>query len=261
VPVVLADPAIVVDKQLTGYDRDDVTPNYVTFTIAITNVGPTTINILPLVDQYDPYYLSFVRAVPTADEPADDGALTWYDLTATPNGFDRNLVPGEAFHVTTVFSVVHEITLTFNTATAGSGIDIFNNPTNRPTDTVPISGIPTAVELLYFRVSGVRGNQVQLGWATAVEIDNLGFNLYRADANDMGRAALIHFEPAAVMGGRLGATYAYTDTVPADGVWWYWLADVSTQGGETRSILPGVRAEVSATLRYRFYLPVVIKRP
>jgi len=44
-------------------------------------------------------------------------------------------------------------------------------------------------------------------------------------------------------------------------VWWYWLADVDTQGGETRSTPTGVRAEVSAALRYRIYLPVVVKRP
>jgi hypothetical protein len=53
----------------------------------------------------------------------------------------------------------------------------------------------------------------------------------------------------------------YTDTVPSDGVWWYWLADVDTGGVETRSMQAGVRAEVNAALRYRVYLPVVFKRP
>jgi hypothetical protein len=139
--------------------------------------------------------------------------------------------------------------------------DVYCNPTNRPTDTVPINNTPTAVELLYFRVDGVSGRQVRLAWATAVEIDNLGFNVYRSNANDVGRAALIHFEPAAMMGGRLGTTYVYTDTVPADGAWWYWLADVNTQGVETHSAPMAIRADVNAALRYRVYLPVVIKRP
>ena len=262
VPVILDDPRVILVKQLTGYDRDDVAPNYVTFTIFITNVGVSVIDVLPLLDQYDPYYLSFVRAEPMPDRPEDDGLLTWYDLTAPPpHGFGRNLAPGEGFHVTTVFSVAHDITSTVNTAVITGATDIHHNPTNWPTDTVPINNTPTAVELLYFRVDRVSGQQVRLAWATAVEIDNLGFNLYRADANDVRRAALTHFEPAAVMGGRLGATYVYTDTVPSDGVWWYWLADVDTGGVETRSMQAGVRAEVNAALRYRVYLPVVFKRP
>ena len=97
-------------------------------------------------------------------------------------------------------------------------------------------------------------------WVTQSEIDNLGFNLYRASANDMGRADLIHFEPA-VMGSRLGATYVYTDTVPADGMWWYWLAGVDTHGVETQAAPMAIRADVNVALRYRAYLPVVIKRP
>jgi uncharacterized repeat protein (TIGR01451 family) len=266
VPVALHDPRVALVKQLAGYDRDDVAPNYVTFTIAITNVGVSVIDVLPLLDQYDPYYLSFVWAAPMPDRPEDDGLLTWYDLTAPPpsgyNGFGRNLAPGEAFNIITVFSVTHDITTTYNSAAVGDAIDVYQNPTNRPTDTVPITNtIPTAVELLYFRVDRVSGQQVRLAWATAVEIDNLGFNLYRADVNDQSRASVIHFEPAAAMGGRLGATYVYTDTVPSDGVWWYWLTDVDTQGGETRSTPTGVRAEVSTALRYRIYLPVVVKRP
>jgi hypothetical protein len=220
------------------------------------------VDVLPMLDQYDTYYLSFVWADVMPDEPADDGILTWYDLTAPPpHGFDRNLAPGEGFHVTTVFSVAHDIISTVNTAVITDATDVYRNPTNRPTDTVPINNTPTAVELLYFRVDRVSGQQVRLAWATAVEIDNLGFNLYRANVNDPSRASLIHFEPAVVMGGRLGATYVYTDTVPSDGVWWYWLADVDTGGVETRSMQAGVRAEVNAALRYRVYLPVVFKRP
>ena len=265
-PVNLQDPRLTLVKQLVSADLDDVAPNYVTFTIAIANVGISVVDVLPMLDQYDTYYLSFVWADVMPDEPADDGILTWYDLTAPPpsgyNGFGYNLAPGKGFHVTTVFSVVHDITSTVNTAVITGATDIHHNPTNRPTDTAPITfTIPTAVELLYFRLDRVSGRQVRLAWATAVEIDNLGFNLYRANVNDPRRASLIHFEPAAVMGGRLGATYVYTDTVPSDGVWWYWLADVDTGGVETHSMQAGIRAEVNAALRYRVYLPVVFKRP
>jgi uncharacterized repeat protein (TIGR01451 family) len=262
VPVVLHDPKIALDKQVVSYDKDDlVAPNYVTFTIAIANVGPSVIDVLPLHDQYDPYCLSFVWAAPYPDEPADDGVLNWYDLTLPGNGFGRNLGLGEVFTVTTVFRIAHDITTTINTAEVTGAIDIYRNPANRPRDSVPISNVPTAVELLYFRGEGGYDRQVRLEWATALELDNLGFNIYRADEDDWSRASQVHFEPAAVMGGHLGASYAYTDTVPLDGVWWYWLVDVDTHGAETRATRPAVRVEVNAALRYRAYLPVVLKRP
>jgi len=93
--------------------------------------------------------------------------------------------------------------------------------------------IPTAVELLYFQATPLSGHQVQLKWATALEVDNFGFNLYRANANSLRRASLIHFEPAATQGGGSGATYVYVDTVPYAGRWWYLLSDVDTYGRET----------------------------
>ncbi len=100
--------------------------------------------------------------------------------------------------------------------------------------------IPTAVELLYFRAEDVSGRQVSLAWATAAEIDNFGFNLYRSATGDFASAQFVHFEPA--MGGRLGATYAFVDAPPSSGTWFYWLVDVDTAGRE------GTPVVASATL-------------
>ncbi len=264
VPVVLHDPEVAIQKRMVTADTDLVAPNYITFAITITNVGTSEINVLPLEDQYDPYYLSFAKAVPAPDEPANDGRLTWYDLTVPPpHGFNRNLPPGAGFVITTVFTVAHDIIgETFNSVVISGAIDIYNNPTNRPTDTVTFGGgIPTPIELLYFRVDGVSGREVRLGWATAVEIDNFGFNLYRADSNDLDRAKFIHFESAVPQGRQLGATYAYVDTVPSDGVWWYWLADVDTYGRETIRATTLGRVGIEGMLPNRIYLPLVIKSP
>ena len=111
---------------------------------------------------------------------------------------------------------------------------------------------PTAVELLYFRADRLSGRQMRLKWATALEVDNFGFNLYRANVDDLGHASLIHFEPAVTQGSGSGATYVYIDTAPYDGTWWYWLADVDTQGHET------LHAPINATVQslYRVYLPL-----
>jgi hypothetical protein len=118
--------------------------------------------------------------------------------------------------------------------------------------------IPTAVELLYFRIDGVNDRQVDVAWATAAEIDNFGFNLYRAPVDDFARAELIHFEPSTIRGSGPGATYSYVDSVADDGLWWYWLADVDTQGRETLhgSALAVVGADA---LPFRFYLPIILE--
>ena len=100
-------------------------------------------------------------------------------------------------------------------------------------DTNTISMIcapPTAVELLYFMASR-NGPTVVLTWATAEEIDNYGFNLYRAPVDHFAQAELIHFEPSKVKDGTgSGATYQYLDTPPSQDAWWYWLADIDTHG-------------------------------
>jgi uncharacterized repeat protein (TIGR01451 family)/fimbrial isopeptide formation D2 family protein len=259
VPVALEDPRVEVDKRLAGIDTA-VAPRYVTFTIEITNTGPSLIDQLPLIDFYDPAFLSFAWAAPMPDEPADDGQLAWYDLTApAPNGFSVDLPPGQSFLITTVFSVVQDIISTTNTAAVANVVDIFDNPANDDSDDEVINNIPTAVELLYFRVDRVSGQQVDLGWATAVEIDNFGFSLYRASTNDFGRSQWLHFEASAIGGGGFGAAYAYADTVPFEGVWWYWLADVDTQGRETLHGPLSARVGPDALLPNRLYLPIVVK--
>ncbi|MCS7286928.1 MAG: hypothetical protein NZ653_07340, partial [Anaerolineae bacterium] len=191
------------------------------------------------------------------NEPADDGLLTWYDLTGpAPYGFGRNLAPGESFLITTVFRVVRDITTTVNSVVVVDALDIYNNPVPESDDEETIVNIPTAVELLNFRVVRVVGRNVWLEWETAVEIDNFGFNIYRASVDAFARAERIAFVPSNARGG--GAKYVYTDTVPYDGTWWYWLADVDTSGRET---LHGpVKAMVGAmVLPYRIYLPLVLK--
>jgi len=114
---------------------------------------------------------------------------------------------------------------------------------------------PTAVELLSFQATPLSGHQVDLTWTTAVEVDNFGFNLYRAAVNDLAHASLIHFEPAVTQGSGTGATYSYIDTTPGIGKWWYWLADVDTRGHET------VHAPINVTAQFntRLYLPVIAR--
>ncbi len=122
---------------------------------------------------------------------------------------------------------------------------------------------PTAVQLLYFQANPLSGQQVQLKWATALEVDNFGFNLYRANVDDVdvARASLpIHFEPAVTQGSGSGATYVYVDTAPSAGPWWYWLSDVDTKGIETFHNTPiNITVQSNNNLPYRVYLPFTAK--
>lgn len=90
---------------------------------------------------------------------------------------------------------------------------------------------PQAVDLAYFRVRVFPGHSTFVEWETAQELDNLGFNLYRAVTRFGPRqklnGALI---PAANPGTALGAHYGYVDV--GNGTW-YWLEDVDAGGKVT----------------------------
>jgi hypothetical protein len=130
-------------------------------------------------------------------------------------------------------------------------------PANGPCEV--LNATPTAVELLYFQADPLIDQQVQLTWATALEVDNFGFNLYRANVNDLTHASLIHFEPAVTQGSGSGGTYVYVDTAPAAGPWWYWLSDVDTKGRETFHANPINLTVPSGSFLYHVYIPLVTK--
>jgi hypothetical protein len=253
-----AQPEVGVDKRLVGFDRGAYYTKALTFTIIVANVGPNPIDVLPLEDVYDPYYLSFADATPYPEEDADDGTLVWYDLTgAAPHGFGVDLARGDVFSVTAVFTVAHEIVTTVNTAVVSGAVDAYDNIVPYAEDDLIVRDTPTAVEILYFRVDRVEGREVALGWATAVELDTVAFRLYRASERDRSRAQLVASVPSRGRG--IGAAYTHLDAVPVDGVWWYWLGKIGTGGDET--VYGPVGSAVGVTAwPARVYLPVVLRR-
>ena len=250
-------PEVAIDKRLVDMDIDAEWPNYVTFTIAIENVGPSTIDILPLEDDYDPWYLSFVSADPMPEEFLDDGLVTWYDLTAAgSNGFGVNLAHGEVFTLTTVFMVVHDITSTTNLAIVSEAIDVYGNTAPDVEDEETIIAVPTAVELLSFGAAPA-GDMILLEWETALEVDNWGFNLYRGLTRDLDSAEWIHFEPGMGWGQFDGRQYQYLDPYAGRGqTVYYWLEDVDLS--DRTHLLSG---PVMTTLlaQHRIFLPIVLR--
>jgi hypothetical protein len=86
------------------------------------------------------------------------------------------------------------------------------------------------VQLRSFTATGAT-RSITLGWETAAEFDNLGFNLYRAESED-GERAQINGELIQSLGAA-GALYDYVDDdnrLRKRVTYFYWLEAVNTQG-------------------------------
>jgi hypothetical protein len=91
---------------------------------------------------------------------------------------------------------------------------------------------PTAVELSSFTATG-EWRSIRLDWTTASEVDNLGFNLYRATKIDGPRTQVNEDLIYSLVnpGSSAGAVYAYEDTpMQGSGTYFYWLEDVDLSG-------------------------------
>ena len=99
--------------------------------------------------------------------------------------------------------------------------------------------IPTAVELRSFTAmvdkkhATADGHSIILGWETASEVDNLGFNLYRALSMSGERIKVnTGLIPTLVYpGSPYGGSYSYTDAgLTNNTTYYYWLEDVNIHG-------------------------------
>lgn len=113
---------------------------------------------------------------------------------------------------------------------AGSDpLDKDSVPTPTPLPTVT----PTAITLVYFNAKAGKNGSVVLTWETATEIDNAGFNIYRARTRDGNYKKINNFLIPAQGNTATGADYSYTDTPPAKGKYFYKLEDVDSNGVST----------------------------
>jgi len=93
---------------------------------------------------------------------------------------------------------------------------------------------PTAVELARFE-GWPEGEAIHVEWETVTEIDNLGFNLYRANASD-GPYVKLNEEliPSQAPGSPIGAIYVWLDEgVEVGQTYYYKLEDMDAYGHTT----------------------------
>ena len=114
---------------------------------------------------------------------------------------------------------------------------------------------PDAVRLVSFTATPLIDG-IRLDWETATEIDNLGFNLYRATSPNAEPVRLNGtLIPSQAPGSPFGAHYTWLDQVVRRGVtYYYWLEDVDIHGFTTR------HGPVMGMVKSQFPQPVTPKR-
>src|SRR3990172_1971260 len=109
-----------------------------------------------------------------------------------------------------------EVTQTLTPATTPS-------PTPAPTES------PTVITLVSFKARTISGGNVVLTWETAAEIDNAGFNIYRARSEGGTYTKINSALIAAKSNASSGSRYKFMDT-PGEGRFYYKLEDVDNYG-------------------------------
>ena len=94
---------------------------------------------------------------------------------------------------------------------------------------------PTVVSMDSFTASSYRDGRSLLEWKTGLEVDNLGFNIYREDGIRRTRLNSQILAGSALLSGptinlRSGGTYSWLDNAPAGKNTRYWIEDIDLNG-------------------------------
>jgi hypothetical protein len=114
---------------------------------------------------------------------------------------------------------------------------------------------PTAVQLVSF-TAAADGSSIRLSWETASELDNLGFNIYRAEPEGKARVRINDSLIASKAPGSFsGGSYEFVDAAVSGGqTYTYWLESLDLRGGSAEY------GPVSATAAAS-YRRILIVRP
>lgn len=159
-----------------------------------------------------------------------ESATNGNSLTATPNGrylqieTTLQILTGEISPI--LYDLTVETVAVIPTPTPSPTPEITPTPIPSPTCT------PSAITLAYFHAKAGKDGRVTLTWETVTEVDNAGFNLYRARVRD-GRYKKINTTLIPAQGNATsGATYRYGDKL-RNGTYYYKLEDQDYYGAST----------------------------
>lgn len=118
------------------------------------------------------------------------------------------------------------------TDTIASWADLDKDGRRDPGEPSDLRDLASAITLVSFTAQLNDNATVTLSWQTAVEIDNAGFNLYRAPAPE-GPYSKLNPQLIAGQGTGYGASYNFVDTPLVPGPFYYKLEDVDYNGQST----------------------------
>jgi len=211
-----------------------------TYTLQVTNNGPAVATGVTVSDPL-PAQVSFV-SVSTTQGTCTQAAGT---VSCTLNSISVGGLVLITINVTA--NTFSSATLATNTATVASTTSD-PNLTNNSSTAISTIASPTAVQLSSFRAMTRAGGGILLEWHTREEIRNLGFNVYREDAQGRHRLnpSIIAGSALLIRGGRpqhAAKTYQWLDP-DGSAQSSYSLEDVDLNG--TRSSHGPVHADASA---------------
>jgi hypothetical protein len=225
--LIVEDPSVAIDKYVAV---PGMVNGVITFTINITNTGPSTLDIVPLFDNFAGPIEYIGGNVPADQVDNVNQTLAWNDLTENLG----DMAPGQVYRIDTVFRLTDEDITDgdiSNTAQVDNAEDILGNAVNDDSDAAVTSIDPTAIELLSFTAT-YREQDILVRWVTGAEINTWGFHLLRSP--DGTRANATRVTPTLIPGrGRStsGATYTWVDKdIIPDQPYTYWLEETELDG-------------------------------
>ncbi len=162
-----------------------------TYTLQVTNNGPAVAQNVNVSDPL-PSQVSFVSVSTTQGTCTQSAGTISCSLGSVSVGGLVIITIN-----TTATALFSSSTLVPNTATVGSSTSD-PNPNNNSSTVISTIQAPTAVQLSSFQAQARAGGGVLLEWRTREEVHNLGFHVYREDAQ--GRHQL---DPSLIAGGAL----------------------------------------------------------
>jgi uncharacterized repeat protein (TIGR01451 family)/fimbrial isopeptide formation D2 family protein len=204
-----------------------------------------------------PQHTSFSAADSSAGWSCADGApagtactFTVGELAAGAEGEVRFAIQVNGLIPTGVTAIVNS---------AGISDDGANGADPTPPNNSAAASSPfgfTAVTLLSFTASRV-DDGVLVRWATGLELDTMGFELYRSATGQRSDATLVTPSPIAARGGPGGAEYSWRDTAAELGVRYsYWLVEREHDGG-AHEYGPAQVTAATAGGAYTVHLPLI----
>jgi hypothetical protein len=240
-----------------------------TYSVRFENRAPLPLYINRIIDQM-PNGMSYQGFAPGSDVVAANssvsptlgaiGSLNWYSKPGISYRIPASGTLGVGQPGVLQLIYTAQLTNTVGLYTNWVSAVVGNDQTTPVSATVQV-GSPTAVTLASFEALP-QAQGILLTWTTLVEIETVGFNLYRR-ALPEGELTLVNpaLIPSQMPGGAnvLGATYTYLDENAAMGVVYeYWLEEVDVYGHGARYGPVNVR-RLALSDAIQLFLPMIRK--